>query len=92
MMETCGWLSKLWSLFWIPIIIRHLVFRVITQKGIVILTATHVEVSVGWGKRPDANLLGRTCCFAPNAHKPDKPLSPSPETFRGVVLYVPWLG
>ena len=26
--KTPGWLSKLWSLFWVPIIIRQLIFRV----------------------------------------------------------------
>ena len=28
----CGWLSKLWSLFGVPIILRHLLFRV-PKKG-----------------------------------------------------------
>ena len=27
-----GWLSKLWSLFWIPVIVRHLILRV-PEKG-----------------------------------------------------------
>ena len=41
-----GWLSKLWSLFWVPIIIRHLILRV-PQKGPVFLTTTHMVLRLG---------------------------------------------
>ena len=34
--------------FWVPIMIRHLLFRV-PQKGTIILTTTHVVKSRKWG-------------------------------------------
>ena len=42
----CGWLPKLWSLFWVLVIIRHLLFRE-PKKGTMILTTTHVYVVFG---------------------------------------------
>ena len=42
---TYGWLSKFMAPFWVPIIIRHLIFRV-PQKGIIILTTTHIYIYI----------------------------------------------
>ena len=44
--SSYGWLSKLWSLFWVPNITRHLIFRV-PKKGGIILTTTHMFWSSG---------------------------------------------
>ena len=38
-------MSELGSPFWIPIIIRHLIFRV-PPKGTIILTTTHIDIFV----------------------------------------------
>ena len=47
-----GRLSKSWSPFWIPMIIRHLIFRV-PPKGIIILTTTQIlnPKTLGFGRR-----------------------------------------
>ena len=45
--------------FWIPIMIRHLIFRVPTPKGITFLTTTHVDAPAARFQEPQSRCLFR---------------------------------